>query len=150
VTRRRPLGFAALLLAGVMSACAPIVAPVAEPGQPGAAIGPQLVVAAENRSDREVTVAYEFEAQNASGGGESLLPRCDYQEVLFGEVAGSYEVLLEGTRALDGTVPPGMPADGFLMVRLSIDADGEVTPQGETGWTRIPPPLTNRPLADCG
>ena len=147
---RRPIGIAALVLAGVMSGCAPVVVPVAEPGQPGAPIGPQLVVAVENRSDRDVAVGYEYESPNSSGGGEGLLPRCEFQEMLFGEVAGSFGLLVDGTPVFDGAVPPGMPADGFLVVRLSIDADGDVTPEGRPAWTRLPPPLTNRPLADCG
>jgi hypothetical protein len=150
VIRRRPLGIAALVLAGATSGCAPVVMPVAEPGQPGAPIGPQLVVAVENRSDRDVTVGYEYESPNSSGGGEAFVPRCEFQEMLFGEIAGSFELVVDGAPAFDGTVPPGMPADGFLVVRLSIDADGDVTPGGEPAWTRIPPPLSNRPLADCG
>jgi hypothetical protein len=150
VIQTRPLTIVVLMLAGVTSGCAPIVVPVAEPGQPGAPIGPQLVVAVENRSDRDVTVGYEFEAQNSSGGGEGIVVHCEYQQMVFGEVGGSYGVLVDGTPAFDGAVPSGMPADGFLVVRLSIDADGDVTPEGEPAWTRMPPPLTNRPLADCG
>lgn len=146
----RPLMAAAVIIASVASGCAPVVMPVGEPAPPGGAIGPQLVVAVANRSDRDVAVGYEFEAPSSGGGGEGLVARCELQEVMFGEVAGRYQVIVDREAAFDGVVPPGGPADGFLVVRLIVEPDGAVRLDGQPAWTRIPPALVNRPLAGCG
>lgn len=146
----RPLLAATVMVVAVVAGCAPMVMPVAEPAPPGAAIGPQLVVAVENRSDRDVAVGYEFQAPSSSGGGEGLVAPCQVQEMLFGEVAGTYEVFVDREAAFDGVVPSGVPAEGFLVVRVIVEPDGGVTLEGQPGWTQIPPVLVSRPLAGCG
>ena len=151
MTGQAPLGaIAVVVIVAMATACQPMVAPVQEaPAEPAGQVGPELVIDVVNRSDRELVIGYEFETPNASGGGEGTMPPCERMEMLFGSVAGDYEILLDRERVLEGAVPDAMPDDGFLIVRLTIDADGDVDVIGPR-WTRIPPELRNQALPECG
>lgn len=126
--------------------CMPVVAPVGQPGPPG---GPELVIDAVNGSNRERSLGYTFEHASMSGEGEGLAPPCERMSMLFGEIAGTYAVRVDGETVLEGEVPPGLPADGFFVVRLRVDADGVVTTD-EPGWTRIAPEVGAQRLQGCG
>jgi len=136
----------ALALAVAASGCMPVVVPVQ--GDRGPEVGPELVLDVLNQSDRELTVGYEFESVASSGGGEGLVAACERVTLLFGTIAGSYDIRLDGEPVFDGRMAAGLPADGFFVVRLAVDADG-VGSVTEPGWTRIPPEMANRPLRGC-
>ena len=103
-----------------------------------------------NRSDREVTIGYEFEAPSSAGGGEGLMPPCERMMSVFGSVAGRFEILVDGEVVLAEEMPPGMPHDGFVVIRVTIEPDGEVEVAAQPAWMRRPPDLPVQRLPDCG
>lgn len=137
-------------LALVLVACMPVVAPAPPGAEPGEPIGPELVIDVVNRSNREVRIGYEFEAPNSAGGGEGLMPPCERMMSPFGGVGGRFEILVDGDVVMAEVMPPGMPADGFVLVRVTIEPDGEVEVAPQPAWMRLPPDLVNQRLPDCG
>jgi hypothetical protein len=112
------------------------------------ATGPTLVVDVTNASTDERSVAYEFDGGAMSGGGEGALGACERQVTPFGEVRGSYSVEIDGNSVLDGTVPPNA-VDGYLVVRVTISADGEVSAAPPALILREPAMVIN-PIPGCG
>lgn len=151
----RSYGAAAIVAgAALLAACAPVVMPAAPDGAPlpGEApdFGPGLVLDIANASDREVPVSFEFDNVNAGGGGEGSVPACERTVMAFGDVAGTYEITVAGTTVVDARVPPGMPARGYLFVRVRVDGDGSASADGPPRWVAGEPGMVSAPLADCG
>ena len=134
----------ALLAAQVLVACAPVVVPIAD-GPPG---GPQLAIQVANASDRDVEVGYEFEDINTGGGGAGTVASCEQALMTFGFVSGRYRVLLDGVRVHEAAAPGGVPADAWVVVRVSISADGNAEVVG-IGIAATMPDPDPRPIADC-
>jgi hypothetical protein len=153
---RRWSGAAVAIIAGALLAgCAPVIMPAAPDGGPpvpGEApdFGPGLALDVVNASDREVSVGFEFDSVNAGGGGEGTVPACERTVMTFGDVAGTYEVTVAGTTVVDAQVPPGMPARGYLFVRVQVDADGSASADGPPRWVAAEPASVTAPLANCG
>jgi hypothetical protein len=141
VTPRLLAGTALVALTG----CFPTVVTV-DPEQP---TGPTLVVDITNRSDAERTLGYEFNAGNTSGGGEGTLLACERTVMPFGAIGGRYTVVVDGQPVTEGTLPPNLPADRFVVVRVTIAADGTAT-AAEPILVAREPPLESERIADCG
>ena len=135
-----------LVVVLVAAGCMPVVAPV---GQAGPGAGPLLVIDVANASNRDLSVGYEFQHPSLSGEGEGLAPRCGRMSIGFGEIAGTYAIRVDGETVFEGEVAPGLPSDGFFVVRLRVDADGLVTAD-QPGWTRIPPETVDQRFQGCG
>ena len=122
---------AVLLLAGCW--------PVGVERGPAGRIGPTLVVEVTNRSARELPASYEFSASASSGGGEGLVNSCEHLSQVWGDVAGTFTISIDGKPVLDAEVAPGTPLEGYLVVRIEVDPDGEAQAIGPPRWTRQPP-----------
>ena len=114
---------------------------------PAAVAGPTLVLDMTNASSREWSVGYDFDGDGMSGTGEGLLAACERQVSPYGEVRGTYTIRLDGTSVLDGTVPPNV-AGGYLVIRVTITADGEVS-AGAPTLVRREPALLMNPVPGC-
>jgi len=143
---RRPAG--ASIMAVVLTACMPVVAPI-DFGVDGAPEGPQLAVEVANTSDREITIGYDFEEFQSSGGGVGTVAPCEQVAIPFGLIGGRYTVLLDGEALLERAVPAGAPADTWVVVRVRIDPDGGGEVIGSRIAVRMPDPQP-RPISDCG
>lgn len=137
-----------MLIAGLVAGCGAITGPerVAPPGPSG----PELMIDVVNRSAREVTVGYTFEAAASAGAGEGLVPACSRSSMGFGAVGGRYEIHVDDEAVLDAVLPEGTPDEGFLVVRLVIEADGSADAAAPPGWTRIPPEPNDALIPGCG
>jgi hypothetical protein len=116
-----------------------------EPGQP---VGPTLIIDATNRSDAERSIGYEFEAGGTSGGGEGTLLACERSVLPFGEIASSFSVMVDGHPVMEETLPPGIPPDRFVVVRVTIAEDGTATAAEPVLAARMPP-VAGAPIPDC-
>jgi hypothetical protein len=134
----------ALPAALVLAACAPVVVPIAD-GPPD---GPQLAIQVANASDRQVAVGYEFEAVNSGGGGEGTVASCEQALMTFGTVSGRYRVLIDGVQLHEAAAPAGVPADAWMVVRVSIGPDGDPEVIGAGIAVQMPDP-DSRPIAGC-
>jgi hypothetical protein len=145
------LGPMASLVAAVnlVAGCMPVTIGPAGPGVPPPQVGPTLVLQVTNRSPAMLTVGYEFEGGNVSGGGEGSIEPCQSIAMPFGDVAGHYRVLVNGETVGEGDTPPGFGRFVFLIVDVSIDADGNVETRPHR-ISRVEPPMMPRPIADCG
>lgn len=140
----RPI--AACLAVILVAGCGPTVVTIEEPPP----VGPQLVMELTNRSDRDLTFSYEFDQpQTMSGSGEGSMPACTTAVQLWGEIAGRYELMIDGVSAVQGSLPPGAGAGSYLFVRLRVDPDGEVV-VGQSGLVRQEPELISEPIEGCG
>jgi hypothetical protein len=135
----------ALLAALVLAACAPVVVQIAD----GPLDGPQLAIQVANASDRQVAVGYEFEAVNTGGAGEGMVASCEQALMTFGAISGRYRVLVDGVRLHEAAAPVGVPADAWMVVRVSIGPDGDPEVIG-AGLTPQMPDPDPRPIAGCG
>jgi hypothetical protein len=135
----------AVLVTVVLAACMPVVVPIAE----GPPEGPQLAIQIANASDREVKVGYEFEGPQMTGGGEGTVGSCEQVAMPFGPVSERYTILLDGEALHDAAAPAGVPAGAWVVVRISVDADGDANVTGSGIAPRMPDP-NPRPIADCG
>lgn len=134
----------ALLTTLALAACARVVVQIAD----GPRDGPQLAIQVANASDREVAVGYEFEAVNTGGGGEGAVASCEQALMTFGTVSGRYRVLVDGVQLPEAAAPAGVPADAWVVVRVSVSADGDATVVG-TGIAAMMLDPDPRPVADC-
>ena len=146
---------ATIVGAALLGGCGPVIMPAAPDGGPpvpGEApdVGPALVLDIANASNREVAVDYEFDSVNAGGGGGSSVPACERTVMEFGAVAGTYDITVAGTTVIDAQVPPGMPARGYLFVRVQVDVDGTASADGPPRWVAGAPAMVAAPLAGCG
>lgn len=108
------------------------------------------MVEVTNRSDRDLTFSYEFDQPQAmSGSGEGSLPACTTTVQGWGEIAGRYELMIDGVSTVQGSLPPGAGAGSYLFVRLRVDPDGEVV-VGQSGLVRQEPELISEPIEGCG
>jgi len=141
-------GIAAALIV-TLAGC---VGVVSDPGREGPApqLGPQLVVEVVNNGERDVTLSYEFEAGTAGGGGEGMVGGCEHLSLSFGDVAGRFEVMIDGVQAMSGAVPAGAPARGYLALRVVVHPQGAVEAVGPMRWTETEPPVVSRRIGDCG
>lgn len=135
----------ALALGLLLAACLPVGVEQA----PGAPIGPVLVLDVTNISDRELEVVYEFDSLSSDGSGGGSFGACVRSISLWGEVAGTYSILVEREPLVEADVPPGMPADGYLVVALSIDPDGAARQTAPARWARVIE-SEERPIPGCG
>ncbi len=135
----------ALMIVLALTACTPVVVPIVD-GEPE---GPQLAIEVINASNQESEVGYEFEAVQSSGGGEGTVGRCEQVVVPFGLIGGRYSILLDGEALIEGAVPPGLPADAWVVVRVEIGPDGEGEVIGPRVVARMPNPQPRR-IGDCG
>ncbi len=135
----------ALLIILALTACTPVAVPIVE-GEPE---GPQLAIEVVNASNQESEVGYEFEAVQSSGGGEGTVRRCEQVVVPFGLIGGRYSILLNGEALIEEAVPPGLPADAWVVVRVEIGPGGEGTAHRPRVVARMPDPQPRR-IADCG
>jgi hypothetical protein len=144
-TTTRSVGIRAAggLVALFLGACMPGVTV-----DPVAAAGPTLVLDMTNASSRERSVGYDFDGDGMSGTGEGLLGACARQVSPYGEVGGTYTIRVDGTSVLEGTVPPN-GAGGYLVIRVTITADGEVG-VGAPTLVRREPALLMNPIPGCG
>jgi hypothetical protein len=142
--RALPLGVGAAALV-VLAGCFPTTVTV-DPGQP---IGPTLVLDVANASADQRTIAYEFEMGNSSGGGEGTLLACERSTMTFGEIGGRYTVEVDGEPVVDATMPPNVPLDRFVVVRIMIAADGTASAAAPVLSARAPP-IETGPIAGCG
>lgn len=131
---------AAILL--IVSACVPA------PASNGAPLGPQLVIHVRNASDRQLEVAYEFAAAAASGSGAGLIGPCERQPMQGGRIGGDYVISVDGKPVLEATVPLSAPPDGWMVINLSVDPDGQVE-VSPGGFVQVPPADTVA-LPGCG
>lgn len=137
---------------GLAAGCMPVAVGPGGPdpaGPPPPQIGPTLVLQLTNRSENALAVGYAFEGNNASGGGEGSIEPCQAVAMGFGEVAGHYRVLVGGEAVGEGDVPPGFGRFVFLIVDVSIDADGTVETRPHR-ISRVQPPMMPRAVARCG
>lgn len=137
--------FAASAALVALTACVPTAVTV-EPGQP---VGPTLVIDVTNGSDAERSIGYEFEMGSMSGGGEGMLLACERTVLPFGEIGSSFSVLVDGHSVMEETLPPGIPADRFVVVRVTIAADGTATAVAPVLAARMPPIQTQQ-IPGCG
>lgn len=137
---------AGLIMVVAAAGCMPVVAPV---GQAGPQTGAELVIEVVNGSNRDLSVGYAFEHASMSGEGEGLAQPCERMSILFGEIAGTFAVRVDSETVIEGEVPPGLPSDGFFVVRVRVDSDGVVMAD-EPGWTRIRPEMVGQRLQGCG
>lgn len=141
---------ASLIVVGVLLVgCLPVGAPIRDaPRQEAERFGPTLVLDVTNRGRTEIEIGYEFEAEHSAGGGSGTVAACERSTMSFGEVSGSYEIIVDGVATEQRFVPPGAPLDAFLVASIDIDADG-VAVVGPTRITRAEPPVHMRPLGEC-
>lgn len=149
---RRPSAVVTAIVVGAafLGGCAPVVMPAAPAEGQAPDFGPSLVVDLVNASEDEIVVSYEFQSVNAGGGGEGSIPACERMVMEFGDVAGTYDVTVAGTTVIDAQVPPGMPANGYLLARVQVDRDGTASADGPPRWVAAAPAMVNAPLANCG
>lgn len=136
---------------GLLVACTPVVMPVGprEDGGPPD-FGPTLVVDVVNASEAEVPVSYELDSDNAGGGGEGSVPRCERFRMELGDVAGRYELSVGGTAVIDADIPAPMPARGYLLAKVRVDADGDVTLEAPPQWVASAPGFRTARVQGCG
>jgi hypothetical protein len=114
--RRLAVAAGSLLLAG----CVAGVQVAAEPP------GPVLVLDITNASDRELAITHEFTANTFGGASGTSISACRQEAMDLGSVNGEYHVAIDGEVVHEGTVPDGVGADRFLVVRIRVDPDGEI------------------------
>ncbi|MGH2417466.1 MAG: hypothetical protein ACRDFY_03960 [Candidatus Limnocylindria bacterium] len=138
----------AWLHALLLTACMPVAVPLQQ--APAAPMeGPQLAVEIANGSNRELAIGYDFTAPASSGGGEGGVPACERTLIHFALVEGDYEVTLDGEPVSSGTVPANLPGSAWILVRLTVDADGMHEWLGSAVVAQAPEPFS-RPVAGCG
>lgn len=142
---------AATLVAALITACMPAVVPIQQqaPAEAPHPQGPQLAVDVTNMSAQPLDIAYEFEGDNSAGGGEGPVLPCNQSVMPFAMIAGEYVLTLEGASILEGTVPPRLPPEAWLLVRVVIGADGELDVIGPVSLPRAPE-FESRSLGACG
>jgi len=123
--------------------------PVGVERGPAGRIGPTLLVEVTNRSARELPASYEFTAAASMGGGESLVASCERLTQVWGDVAGTFAISIDGKPVLDAEVAPGTPLEGYLVVRIEVGPDGEASVIGAPRWTRLAPDPGAQPVP-CG
>ena len=106
--------------------------PPAEPA------GPILVVAVTNRSDENRFVEYEHQAETAAGGGGGEVS-CGSTVMEFGQVSGSYRLMVDDQEVASGQVPRGVGPDAYVVFQIEIAADGSVSVAGPDLLARPPP-----------
>jgi hypothetical protein len=144
VTSRLALACLTSLLA---SACLPVAVPL-DQGPAAPVEGPQLAVEITNGSARELAIGYDFSAGMSSGGGEGSVPACERMLIHFALVEGDYEITLDGVPVSSGTVPANLPDSAWIVVRLTVAADGAHDWLGSAVLPRAPQPF-NRAVAGC-
>jgi hypothetical protein len=142
LTPRRLAPGAALL---ALTACMPAGVTV-DPGQP---IGPTLVIDITNRSDAERTIGYEFDMGSMSGGGEGTLLACERSVMPFGEIGSNFTILVDSEPVIEETLPPGIPPDRFVVVKVTVAEDGTATAAAPVLAARMPP-VQSAPIPGCG
>ena len=139
--------------AGLLLAACATVTRVEEaapaPARPDAMNDPILVLEMVNRSPRDVDLTYTFASPNSSGEGMGTFAACEAGTMPFGPVLGAFDVAVDGTSVFDGTVPRAA-TDGYVILRLAIAENGDVTAAGALRWAAIEPVHRTTPLAGCG
>jgi hypothetical protein len=144
LTRSVLAGVAAIVALG---GCFPTFTTV-ERAEPEGPVGPTFVVDVTNASNEEQTVSYEYEAGNSSGGGEGSVIGCERTLIPFGPIGGSYTVLVNGKPAGEATLPANLPDDRFVLVRVTIAADGTATTAAPAFLAQMPP-VQSESLPGC-
>lgn len=134
----------AAVLCVLLSACFPVGQRIEEgPAQPvgPGVVGPTLALLVFNRSPEMVEVGYEFTSPNSSGGGSGSVGPCERLTTPFGQVLGSFQVVVDGTVVDEDTVPAGIAADAYLVIQVDIGADGVPEVGGRLVVATLPPPI---------
>lgn len=133
-----PRGLRLAILAGLLllAGCWPEVRPI-----PFEAEGPNLEIVAVNRMDRDVTLTIESVGDNVSSGGGGGVLACSSSTMGFGSVGSHAVVAVDGVQAWEGDLPRNVT--GTIVMRLDVDADGEVTVGAPAVSMRVPPVPSN-------
>ena len=131
----RSVAAAGLILAVAGGCMLPAGPPVVGPAEPA---GPILVVASTNRSSENPSLEYAFEAEAMSGGGGGKIS-CGSTVMQFGEVAGSYRLMLDDVVVASGDVPRRVGPNAYLVFQIEIAEDGSTTLVGPDVMARPPP-----------
>ena len=110
--------------------------------------GPVLVLDVVNNSNEDVAVGYEFESDNTSGGGEGSVPGCEHVSAVFGAMAGTYRITIDGDVVAQGAIPAGM-LEGSVTRRIVVAPDGAAQVVGGLRWADTIPDGFTRRIGDC-
>ena len=94
-----------------------------------------------NRMDRDTTVSFEFGSGATSGGGEGSFPACMSSQLGFDTIGDHLSFAVDGEEVFDGDIPVNI-RNGSILLRIDIDADGDVTVVGPAvifGLPQVPP-----------
>lgn len=117
-----------------LTACFPVGPPQVAPAQP---IGPTLAFVVSSQTNERLVIGYEFQDGATGGGGEGEVA-CENTVMRFGEVSGSYSILVGGEEVASGQVPRGVAAGMFMVFRIDIGADGSSTVVGPNLARQVP------------
>lgn len=87
-------------------------------------VGPTLVLQVTNRSATRIEVGYRFGVEASSGEGAGAVGGCERVHLLFGDVAGTVEVLVDGEVIDEAVVQAGVRTGTYIVLLVDIAVDG--------------------------